>query len=196
MTAAARSGIRRQGVTATRGDPGAGAGDQLAGRRARRSDPDIRAMAARDRASTAAYRAGEAGEPLSIEADDTARAAWEAGNSDRIAAQAAATASNGTAGATRAAPAAGGVTGRLAARSPLPLAAEPGAFLLGVIAYTVALQFVQGGVSQVRGWFAAKFLNRPWGGAGGGNVGPAGSAPEAPSGLASTTPLTKLVGPQ
>lgn len=33
-------------------------------------------------------------------------------------------------------------------------------FLMGLLAYAVAVNFIRGGRAQVRGWLAAKFLNR------------------------------------
>lgn len=35
-------------------------------------------------------------------------------------------------------------------------------FLLGVVLYALALNYVQGGPGQARGWLSAKFLNKPY----------------------------------
>lgn len=149
--------------------------DELAARRARRSDPDIAGMRARDRAYRAAYEAGQGGRPLEELGDPAALSpevvqAWESGNEDRLSPQTPPTGGQDRSGQAQAAGAgartgglAAGATGRVAARSPLPLSAEPGGFLLGVLGYTLALQFLQGGAGQVRAWLAAKFLNRPAG---------------------------------
>lgn len=43
--------------------------------------------------------------------------------------------------------------------------AEGSGFLLGLIAYAMAINFLRGGPNQLKGWLGAKFLNRPYGAA-------------------------------
>lgn len=38
-------------------------------------------------------------------------------------------------------------------------------FILGMVGYAVAINLIHGGPAQVKGWFGAKFLNKPWTGA-------------------------------
>lgn len=35
-------------------------------------------------------------------------------------------------------------------------------FLLGLVLYALALNYLQGGTPQVKGWLGAKFVNKPW----------------------------------
>ena len=52
------------------------------------------------------------------------------------------------------------------ARSSSGGAAQEGAgFLLGLFAYALLLNYLRGGVPQVKGWLGAKFLNKPYRGA-------------------------------
>jgi hypothetical protein len=54
---------------------------------------------------------------------------------------------------------------RIAQRAPRvgQQAADDGAgFLLGVLAWTLTLNYLRGGLPQAKGWLAAKFLNRPF----------------------------------
>lgn len=61
---------------------------------------------------------------------------------------------------------AGELSGRVVgARAPQPIETGAG-FLLGVVMWAVALNWLRGGPAQARGWIMAKLVNKPYDGAG------------------------------
>jgi hypothetical protein len=186
---------RRRPIPAAAGDDPFGEGDELAARRAKRGDADVAGMRGRDRAYAAAYKAGRAGKPAPDDADEPTRQAWETGAEDRTAPPA--EPSN-----PRSSPAKGSSTspspltrtaGGASRAFPLPIPGEPGGFLLGIVAYTLALNFIQGGAGQVRAWLAAKFLNRVGGAS---SSAPPAAKPPAPAATyPSPTPRVGAIAP-
>lgn len=63
----------------------------------------------------------------------------------------------------------GGVFGRAAAARPA-VVDEGAGFVLGLVAYALLLNYLRGGIPAVRGWLAAKFINRPYHGPGAGTL--------------------------
>lgn len=101
----------------------------------------------RDAVYQAAYEAGQRGEALGDEATDEQRAAWDAGDVERRRAR-----------RDRALSTAAGVP---SVRGP-GFVNDGAGMILGLILYALALNYLQGGAPQARGWIAAKFINKAY----------------------------------
>lgn len=128
-----------------------------------------------------AYEAGRRGEQPGFFADPAEEQAFQTGREEHQAQRSTPPASTGGAG-----PRGGKPRPPLKPPGSAPLFPKAGAsaakaggragtqaagFLLGLGAYAVGFNFIQGGMAQVRRWFKAKFLNNATADPGGGAVG-------------------------
>lgn len=96
----------------------------------------------RDAGYRAAYEAGLAGEALEGDVDEATRDAWAAGDLERRRQRRSAVVES--------------VRGRAG------IVDDGAGFVLGLLLYALALNYLQGGAAQARGWIRAKFLNQPY----------------------------------
>lgn len=154
--AAAASRAAGAAGTATRARTASKGGQALASGPATKGDVKRlrRQAAAGDDLLQQAYQAGQDGTPFdeSLFADTAgARDAWQSGADER------------TAGARQ--------QHLDSARNTAGAVARPGGpgwvndsagWVLGLLVYALALNYLRGGAPQAKGWIAAKFLNRPY----------------------------------
>jgi hypothetical protein len=178
----------------------------LDGDEVRTSSADMRramgGAADRDQQSQAAYEAG-------VE-EERARASGATSGAARPAARRGgggveeerARASGATSGAARPAARRGGGGATSGAARPAArrggggLVDDGAGFILGLVAYALLVNYLRGGVPAVRGWLAAKFINRPYMGASAGS--PAQAAPppaQADFGYPNPNDLTRFGRP-
>jgi hypothetical protein len=129
--------------------------------------------------------------------DQQSQAAYEAGVEEERA-----RASGATSGAARPAARRGGGGATSGAARPAArrggggLVDDGAGFILGLVAYALLVNYLRGGVPAVRGWLAAKFINRPYMGASAGS--PAQAAPppaQADFGYPNPNDLTRFGRP-
>lgn len=65
-------------------------------------------------------------------------------------------------------------------------------FILGMVGYAVTINLIHGGPAQVKGWFGAKFLNKPWTGASSSTSTGSGSTSTSPAAGSSVSPAEAL----
>ncbi len=139
---AGKAGARARSRAGAAGDVGA---PTAADNRALRAE-----LGAADVAYQNAYEAGVAGEPFDPQLlgdDKPTRDAYAAGVADRRRES-----RERVLGQAR---------GAAGVRGP-DFVNDGAGFLLGLIVYALALNYLQGGAAQARGWIAAKFVNRPY----------------------------------
>lgn len=119
-----------------------------------------RHAASRDRARNAAYHAGASGSKprAAFDGDDEAQDYWDLGAADGPDAAHA---------SRRAGRRVAGGAGRFASKAAAPVTSrfsgdDLAGAAMGALGYVLVINYLRGGLPQVKGWFAAKFLNRPY----------------------------------
>jgi hypothetical protein len=105
-----------------------------------------------DRAYRQAYTMGQAGEPPDPTWDQATRDAYDQGVDDAARQR---REERGDRAGQR-------TSGRPGGGAGSDLVNDGAGFLLGLFVYALVLNYLRGGPDRVKGWLAAKFINKPW----------------------------------